>query len=126
MLKNDYAIRNYMRRERGGKSLVISEEDRKGIVRLISDLHRQKDYKIETLYLAVSIADRYLSKLSELNQSVPNLVSLATICILIAAKIEQPISPSFNRMISLLPLASGKLVTKADLVNLEDKILRAL
>jgi uncharacterized membrane protein len=30
------------------------------------------------------------------------MVSLATVCVLMSAKLEQPISPSFTRMINLL------------------------
>jgi hypothetical protein len=37
---------------------------------------------------------------------------LATICILMAAKLEQPISPSFNRMISLLDAEKRKNIKK--------------
>lgn len=62
-----------------------------------------KEYKVETFHLAVSVADRYLEALSR-QASTPkvNLVALATISLLIAAKLEQPISPSFSRMIALL------------------------
>ena len=45
---------------------------------------------------------------------------------LMAAKLEQPISPSFNRMLALLPSAEQTRITKQDLVNLEEKILIAL
>ena len=45
---------------------------------------------------------------------------------LIAAKLEQPISPSFNRMIALLPSYEQNKFKKQDLINLEEKILIAL
>ncbi len=51
------------------------------------------------------------------------VISLATISILLAAKLEQPISPSFTRMISLLTEEEQKLVTKQDLIDLEEQIL---
>ena len=51
------------------------------------------------------------------------VLSLATISILLAAKLEQPISPSFTRMISLLTEEEQQLVTKQDLIDLEEKIL---
>lgn len=40
-----------------------------------------------------------------------------------AAKLEQPISPSFTRMISLLGEDEKKLVTKQKLIDLESNIL---
>jgi len=49
--------------------------------------------------------------------------SLATVSLLIAAKIDQPISPSFTRMINLLSEEEQKSVTKAKLVALEADIL---
>jgi hypothetical protein len=41
----------------------------------------------------------------------------------LAAKLEQPISPSFTRMISLLTEEEKKLVTKQKLIDLETNIL---
>jgi hypothetical protein len=43
-----------------------------------------------------------------------------------SAKLEQPISPSFSRMISLLTDEEQKLVTKKELIDLEANILVAL
>ena len=51
---------------------------------------------------------------------------LATVAILIAAKIEQPISPSFNRMIKLLPKSQQFQVGKEDLIDLEEQIVKTL
>lgn len=52
------------------------------------------------------------------------MVNLATISILMAAKLEQPISPSFSRMISLLTDVERKVVSKKSLIDLEEKILK--
>lgn len=70
---------------------------------MIDKLHKIKEYKLETFHLAVSIADRYLEALSR-QETTPKVdfVALATISLLIAAKLEQPISPSFSKMIDLL------------------------
>jgi hypothetical protein len=43
-----------------------------------------------------------------------------------SAKLEQPISPSFSRMISLLTDEEQKLVSKKELIDLEENILVAL
>ena len=51
------------------------------------------------------------------------MLNLAVICILMAAKLEQPISPSFSRMISLLAADEQKFVNKQTLIDLEAQIL---
>jgi hypothetical protein len=47
------------------------------------------------------------------------MVSLATICVLMSAKLEQPISPSFTRMINLLTDEEKKYVSKQSLIDIE-------
>ena len=42
---------------------VVSEEQRKHIVTLCQAINDQKEYKEDTLYLSVSLVDRYLRKL---------------------------------------------------------------
>lgn len=59
----------------------------------------KKDYKTETLFVACSILDRYLDKVGWYNYPRERICLLATISLLMAAKLEQPISPSFNKMI---------------------------
>jgi len=58
----EYALGDYLDCE--CSSLNISGAHRKEMVRLIEKLHSEKNYRIETLYLAVNIADRYLINLS--------------------------------------------------------------
>merc|ERR1712151_966542 len=59
-------------------------------------------------------------------KKAPNLAMLATTALLMAAKIEQPISPSFNRMINLLPDSQRGRIRNYDLIDLEEKIVFAL
>lgn len=68
----------------------------------IFDLHVKKEYKIETLFVAVGIFDHYLAAVGHWNFPRDKVCLLATASMLMAAKLEQPISPSFVRMISLL------------------------
>lgn len=89
-------------------------------------MHKKKEYKQETLHLAGSLADRYLSLLLHSGRPVPNLFTLGATVMLIAAKLEQPISPSFNRMLALLPASEQKTITKQNLVDLEEQILISL
>ena len=78
------------------------------------------------MHLAGNIADRYLSVLAQNNQQAPNLDLLATISLLIAAKIEEPIVPCFEIMISLLPAPQKNTFKRQHLIDLEEKIVRAL
>ena len=57
---------------------------------------------METIFTAVSLADRYLVSITVKKEKVPCLISLAVVSVLMAAKLEQPISPSFSRMINVL------------------------
>ena len=72
------------------------------MVILIEQLHELKRYKIETLYTAMSLGDRQLSKINDQSRNLPCLISLATVCLLMAAKLEENISPSFVRMIDIV------------------------
>lgn len=97
------------------------------MIATIQYLHKKKDaYKQETMHLAGNIADRYLSYLARKGKQSPNMTVLATTALLIAAKIEQPISPSFNRMINLLPESRKARIVKEDLIDLEENIVKAL
>ena len=58
MLRQEYAIGDYL--SNPSCTLQISSFARQQMVMLIEELCNIKEYKLETLYLAVSIADRYL------------------------------------------------------------------
>ena len=104
MLSQDYAIGDYIAKFSSLPSVAsFSYHDRERLISIIQDLTKKKEYKQETMHLASHLADRYLSiSLSE-GKSVPNLFALGATVMLMAAKLEQPISPSFNRMLALLP-----------------------
>jgi hypothetical protein len=78
------------------------------------------------LFVAAGIFDHYITIVG-LNVFVnSNVLHLAVTSVLMAAKLEQPISPSFNRMINLLPENERKHVSKAQLIELEQDIIRQL
>ena len=86
MIRQEEAIGNYTSLE--GCPLQITSHARQQMVSLIEELHTIKQYKIETLYLAVSLADRYLVYIAFSDKKAPCIVTLAVTCVLIAAKIE--------------------------------------
>ena len=86
MLKQEYAIGDYLSNPKC--SLKMTDYTRQQMVMLIEDLCALKQYKIETLYLAVSIADRYLVNIAVQCKEAPCLITLAVVSLLMAAKLE--------------------------------------
>ena len=91
---------------------MITSYDRSYGIQKIFTLHAKKAYKYETLFIATSILDRYISMLGPSKFHKSQMISLATVSVLMAAKLEQPMSPSFNKMISLLTDEEKKYVNK--------------
>jgi len=79
------------------------QKEREYMVDLISFLTHKKKYKNETFHIAVSIVDRYLIALFSNGGEAPDSATLATVAVLMAAKLEQSTSPSFTRMVNTLP-----------------------
>ena len=60
MLTKSHVIGDYTR----SASSRVKQEDRTNMVNLIEQIHAVKEYKTETLYLAVSLMDKYLAILT--------------------------------------------------------------
>lgn len=100
---------------------------RNRIVRVICHLVERRNYKKETQYIAISIADRYLHFLiSTGKMPLPEHILLATSSVTIAAKLEEPVDPLFSVMRSYLPSKVQHKVKSRDLVILEQQILTRL
>lgn len=112
--------------ESANNDSLISAYDRSYGIQKIFDLHAKKDYKKESLFTAAGIFDRYLYMIGAENFSRTQMVCLSTISVLMSAKLEQPISPSFTRMINLLSDDEKKYVSKQKLIDLEAKIIMTL
>lgn len=82
---------------------------------------------METLFLAVDIADRYLALLAVLHTVSPSLIELGVICIMLAAKINEHLSPSYYNIIKIInSQQQKKLLYRSSLLNIESKVLNAL
>ena len=57
---------------------------------------------------------------------MPCIVTVSVTCLLIADKIEEAISPSVNIMLRLLLAKHNILLSKREVINLEDHIIRLL
>ena len=67
---------------------IVSAYDRSYGIQKIFDLHGKKDYKVETLFMAAGILDRYIYMIGASNFPKSQMVSLATISVLMSAKLE--------------------------------------
>lgn len=105
---------------------IMTYYDRSYAIQKIFELHRKKEYKMETLFTAAQIFDRYLYTLGFECFPRDHMTQLATVCMLMAAKLEQPISPSFSRMIYLLHDDERMYISKEALIKLEAQILVTL
>ena len=74
----------------------------------------------------MSVADRYLVNLLVKQKPPPCLTSLAVICTLLGAKIEQPMHPSFNIMLKLLKETQNVTIDKKVILKMEMEILKSL
>lgn len=96
------------------------------MILLVEEICRMKKYKDETLYLAISIADRYLVNLAVQKEKSPCLVTLSVTALLIAAKVEQPMAPSYPAMVQLVEETQKFTISREVLVALEESILKML
>ena len=126
-LEEAFLMSNYLDALKGKTGdQVINAYDRSYGIQKIFDLHAKKDYKLESLFLAAGILDRYIYVVGPSNFQKSQMVCLATISVLLSAKIEQPISPSFTRMINLLGEEEKKYVSKKALIDLEANIIMTM
>ena len=126
MLTKEQTIGNYLSDQKALTNLQMNFIDRGSMVALLQELHRIKKYHIETLFLACSIADRFLAKLAEEKRYAPSLISLATVCLLMAAKLYEHITPSFDIMIGILPSSLKGSISRSKLIKLEKTVIQTL
>ena len=93
------------------------------MVLLMEKLHLIKGYRENTLYLAVNIADKYLSTLARKAMPAPDIVTLGVVSLLLAAKMNESMKPNLSNMVILInERIPGKIKLK-DLITLEKQIL---
>ena len=88
MLQTEQAVGNYTQYSNASKNFSVSNEQRREMIILIDKIAKIKDYKEETFFQAVSLADRYLVHVAVLGRKMPSLMVLGVTTILMAAKLE--------------------------------------
>ena len=122
MLEEESAVGCYLK----SASLELKPGQRKGMVILIEDLQKSRGYKLETFYLAVSIADNYLIIMDTYNMEAPCLLTLAVTSLLIAAKIEEQHMPRVLNMTDLLLDKHGVIISEEAILEFEHTIMSTL
>ena len=72
------------------------------MVLLIENICNLKGWRMDTLFMAVSITDNYIAKIIEEGHETPCLITIAVTSTLIAAKLEQTVTPHFAYMTKLI------------------------
>ena len=90
------------------------------MVYLVEILSHKKQYGEETVYLAVNIADRYMSIMAERGEKPPCHVLIALTSTILAAKMTESVIPCFDYTASLLPEVLREKVQRADWKSLEN------
>ena len=103
-----------------------SPAHRKEMILLIELLNTKKSYKLETFFLAVNIADRYLQALARQGAEAPSHVLLAVTAIMIAGKNNESMRPCFDYTALALPELLRDKVSLQQFINLEIHILNLL
>ena len=119
MLQKEKIIGDYITNSPVG----ITRAYRESMVSFIQTLHRLKRYRAETFYIAVSIADRYLATLTN---ECPYLALLSVTTLIMAAKLNEPINPSFAVMNQLLTNQFNLSLDRDHFIALETKIIFTL
>ena len=77
------------------------------------------------MFLTINLLDNYLTK-TKAEERISCLGSLTVGCLLIAAKLEEPITPNYNNMCRLLERLDLVKIEKSTLFDVETKVLLAL
>ena len=107
------------------RSSSITNKTRASMILLIERLSENKEYTIDTICLAISLLDRYLA-ISEKVRRVSCLGTIAVSCLLIAAKVEEAIIPSYKNMCNLLAKLQLVTIKPSQICACEKQILIAL
>ena len=122
-VKGEVAIGNYFVESPKFES---SPAHRKEMILLIELLNTKKSYKLETFFLAVNIADRFLEALATQGSDAPSHVLLALTAIMIAGKSNESLRPSYEYTALLLPEPLQAKVSLQQFINLEIRVLNQL
>ena len=125
-IKNDYIDDPPSQKRAANKkkpaSYKLTRQDRAIAVDLVIEIHRKYGLVPETLFVAVSIIDRYLGMRKELLKRAKDIEAIGIAALLIASKYEDIYPPALDEMISMM----GRKSTRKEVIEWEFKILKLL
>ena len=98
----------------------LQPSDRSHIMQFMNQLQKSRNYSYDTLETSASIFDQYVALVGPQNIMKSNMITLATTCLLMGAKLSQPIQPRFVNMINAVKNLNGEKIKKQDIINLEE------
>ena len=96
------------------------------MVELIEQLTIGRSGQRDILFIAISIADRYLAMLTVYEEPAPSLIELGMVSVLIASKFVTNRNPNLSQLIDTVNGWNIKEIWKADLLQLEVDVLTSL
>jgi hypothetical protein len=110
------------------RKLPLDVQGRDKLARRVLQLCKEKGYRLETWLIAINILDRFLhlgaGQFLDAQRLTTNIPVIAATVTIIAAKLEQPMTPSIKRMIVLLTPEEEQHVDKQAVIEMEGIILR--
>jgi len=100
----------------------IKRQDRAAVIDLVMEIHRKYGLVSETLFVAVSVIDRYLGLRSEGLRRSKDIEAIGIAALLIASKYEDIYPPALDEMIKMMNRPS----TRKEILDLEFKMLKTL
>jgi len=119
-IKNNYLDTPPLKKN--SKKHKLTREDRAIVVDLVFEIHRKYGLVPETLFVAISTIDRYLSMRKEPLRKSRDIESIGVAALLIASKYEDIYPPALDEMITMM----GRPSTRKEVLNWEFKILKQL
>lgn len=108
-----------------GQNGSADDKEYSSAVKVIVYLHKAKKYRHETYFIAVGLFTRFLNRTGPEMEISLNM--LAIVSLIIAAKINEPLSPSISKIIDLLQTEikdEGDL--KRKIIETESRVLTTL
>lgn len=124
-IRNNYIEAPRIKKTTRGKkttSYKITKEDRATAIDLVMEIHRKYGLVSETLFVAVTTIDRFLSAKNEGLRRARDIEAIAIASLLIASKYEDIYPPALDEMIKMMNRPSNR----KEVLEWEFKILKTL
>lgn len=105
------------------ETYTVTKGHRNSAIQQLIKLQQIRKYNLYTLYMSISIFDRYLASVGHWTLVENELDYLICVCCFIAAKIEQPKKPLFDNLILEYRSLTRKILRRDLLLIMERQVL---